>query len=649
MCGITGFYDLDKTRDRESLRALGRRMSDSIAHRGPDADGLWMDPDVPIVLGHRRLSIIDLSADGAQPMISSSGRYTIVFNGEIYNFPALRRDLEAEGAQFRGRSDTEAMLWAFELWGLNRALQRLNGMFAFALWDRDKRQLHLVRDRLGKKPLYVGWAGKSFVFGSELKTFRAHPDFKPEMNRHTLALYMRFGTVPAPHCIYQGVWQMPPGTRLTLVFDLINAGDDIIKDCTPYWNMPRVIEESCHNPLRGTDTDMIDALEALMRDCVRDRMISDVPLGALLSGGIDSSAVVALMQAQSTQKIKTFSIGFNERGYDEAAAAQAVARHLGTDHHEMIVSAQDAQNVIPLLPEIYDEPFADSSQIPTYLVSKFAREQVTVALSGDGGDEMLGGYVRHQAIPALWNRVGWWPQKIRALAARGIHGLSVAQWSNLVRAYPQFGERLYKMADILPLKNLEEIYIHVMSQWSNPTGLVRNSREPLIALHDPAMLPRDLTFAERMMAGDAMSYLPNDILVKVDRASMAVALEARAPLLDYRLFEFCWRLPIDARIRHGQGKWLLRQVLARHIPDHLFDRTKQGFAVPIGDWLRGPLQDWAHELLRPMRLEDAGILNPVPITAAWQDHLDGKGNHGGRLWTVLMFQAWHERWMKTPD
>lgn len=646
MCGITGFYDLDKTAPRDGLQAVARKMAGAIAHRGPDADGFWQDPDVPLVLAHRRLSIIDLSVDGAQPMASPNGRYEIVFNGEIYNFQTLRKDLEDEGATFRGRSDTEVMLAAFEVWGVNRALQRLNGMFAFALWDREKRQLHLVRDRMGKKPLYIGWAGKSFVFGSELKAFRAHPDFKPEVNRNALALYMRFGCVPAPHTIYQGVWQMPPGTRITLVFDLLSAGDDLAKDCAPYWSPPRVVEEACHNPLRGSDLELTNQFENLLRDCVRERMISDVPLGAFLSGGINSSTVVALMQAQSNQKIKTYCIGFNEKGYDEAAAAQAVARHLGTDHHEIILGPEQAQSVIPQLPDMYDEPFADSSQIPTYLVSKFAREQVTVALSGDGGDEMMGGYIRHQAIPSLWNRVGWWPQPARNFVANRIHGITIETWDRIGRAQPQFGERIYKIADILPLKSMEDIYIHVMSRWPNPTEIVRNSREPLIALHDPAMLPRDLTFAERMMYGDALSYLPNDVLVKVDRASMAVALETRAPLLDYRVFEFCWRLPVDARIRGDQGKWLLRQVLARHVPDHLFNRSKQGFAAPIGDWLRGPLQDWAHELLRPLRLEQDGYLNPVPINTAWQEHLDGKGNHAHRLWTVLMFQAWLDRWMK---
>lgn len=644
MCGITGLYSLDSTTSISDLANIAQGMERAISHRGPDASGLWQDPNVPLVLAHRRLSILDLSAEGAQPMASASGRYEIVFNGEIYNFQDLRKDLEAEGTIFRGRSDTEIMLAAFESWGINRALQQITGMFAFALWDKEKRQLHLVRDRLGKKPLYLGWAGKHFVFGSELKSLRAHPHFRPVVNRNTLALYMRFGAVPAPHSIYEGVWQLPPGHRMTLVFDLLSPGDDLSREWLPYWNITRVVEEARNSPIGGSDADVTKQFESLLKTSVAQRMVSDVPLGAFLSGGIDSSTIVAMMQAQSTRKIKTFSIGFAESGYNEADDARAVAMHLGTDHNEMIVTPAEALDVIPQLPDMYDEPFADSSQIPTYLVSKFARSQVTVALSGDGGDEMLGGYVRHQAIPALWKRVGWWPQPLRDLTSRGIKGLSIEQWSKLVRRYPQFGERLYKIADILPLNALEDIYIHVMSQWNNPTTLVRDSREPLIALHNATTLPRGLSFAERMMFGDALSYLPNDILTKVDRASMAVGLEARAPLLDHRVFEFCWRLPLETRIRNGQGKWLLRQVLGQYAPDELFNRPKQGFAIPIGDWLRGPLQDWAHELLRPARLEQEGYLNPTPITAAWQEHLSGRGNHTGRLWAVLMFQSWLDRW-----
>ncbi len=645
MCGITGFYDLDRKLDRPALQHLGQHLAQSIAHRGPDGQGVWQDSDVPMVLAHRRLSIIDLSPGGAQPMASASGRYEIVFNGEIYNFQSLRRDLEAEGAQFQGHSDTEVMLAAFDVWGINRAIQRFNGMFAFALWDRKKRQLHLARDRMGKKPLYIGWAGKHFVFGSELKAFRAHPDFKPEIDRNALTLYMRFNCVPAPHTIYQGVWQLPPGHRVTMIFDVLSAGDDLSKEWESYWHHARVVEEACHNPLPGDDVQLTDQLESLLKECVRERMISDVPLGAFLSGGIDSSTIVALMQAQSTQRIKTFSIGFNESGYNEAEAAQTIARHLGTDHHEMILDAQQAMAVIPQLPDIYDEPFADASQIPTFLVSKFARQHVTVALSGDGGDEMLGGYVRHSAVPALWRRVGWWPQSLRHLAGDTIRSIPMDRWDKIARRHPQFGERIYKVADLLKLKSMEDIYIHVMSRWDNPSALVRDGREPLTMLHDPAWLPRGLSFAERMMYGDALSYLPNDILVKLDRASMAVALEARAPLLDHRVFEFCWRLPLDVKIRRGQGKWLLRQVLARHVPDHLFDRPKQGFAVPLAEWLRGPLRDWAHELLNPMAIEQQGFLNSAPITQAWQEHLSGRGNHAHRLWTVLMYQAWQTRWM----
>lgn len=650
MGGIVGFYPLEKDTARERMDRTARAMGDAIRHRGPDGEGVWIDPDVPMVLGHRRLSVIDLSGAGAQPMISASGRYAVVFDGEVYNYQELRADLESDGAQFRGRSDTETMLESFEHWGINRALQRINGMFAMAVWDREKRQLHLIRDRMGKKPLYVGWAGKDFVFASELKAFRAHPSFRPEIDRNALTLYMRFGGIPAPHTIYQGVWQMMPGTRLMLVFDLIAAGDDLVKDAVAYWDMPRVVEEACHNPLRGSDAELIDQFEATLRDCVRDRMGSDVPVGAFLSGGVDSAAVAALMQAQSSQRIKTFSIGFNERGYDEAAAAQAVARHLGTEHHEMIATAADARTMIERLPQIYDEPFADASQIATCLLAGFAGGSVGVALSGVGGDEMLGGHARYQAIPALWRRVGWWPRNARLLLARGIRRVEIERWNRMVRAYPQFGERLYRIADLLCLRDLEDVYIHVLSHWPDPSLLVRDGREPLTVLHDSTRIPHDLTAAERMMLGDDLFYLPNNVLTRIDRAGMAAGLEVRAPLLDYHLFDFFWRLPPDAKVRQGQGKWLLRQVVARHVPDHLFDRTKQGFAIPVGEWLRGPaLQDWAHDLLRPQRLEESGFINPAPITTLWQDHLDGRGNHGTRLWTVLMFQLWHTHWMHRDD
>lgn len=645
MCGIAGVYHADPSVPRDTRMAWARAMTTAIAHRGPDADGLWADDESGLVLGHRRLSIIDLSPDGAQPMLSASGRYVIVFNGEIYNFLALRRTLQDEGAVFRGRSDTEVMLAAFDLWGVGRTLQKINGMFAFALWDRQYRRLHLVRDRLGKKPLYVGWAGQSLVFGSELKALSAHPHFDRVINRDVAALYMRFGNVPAPHSIFKNVWQLLPGTAMTLDCTALTVGEDLLRHAAPYWSMDRVVADSREHPLPPqSDGALVDQFESLLLDCVRDRMISDVPIGAFLSGGIDSSAVVALMQSSAATPVKTFSIGFTEHGYNEANDARAVAEHLGTDHHEMIVTAADALDVIPRLPFMYDEPFADSSQIPTFLVSKFARDHVTVALSGDGGDEMLGGYTRHQALPKLWSRYGGLPSGMRRMMAGAIHALPVERWNRLARGYPQFGDRLYKIADILPCDSIESAYIRVMSAWNDPSLVVPGASPLPIPLTDPSMQVAGLGFAERMMFGDALSYLPNDILVKVDRASMAVGLEARAPLLDRRVFEYCWRLGLNDRIRKGQGKWLLRQVLARHVPPALFDRPKQGFAVPIGDWLRGPLRDWAADLLDPSILAADAMLDPAPITTLWQDHCAGRGNHASRLWTVLMFQAWRRQW-----
>ncbi len=644
MCGISGFFETERQRDRMAIQAAGQAMTGAIASRGPDDEGSWQDPDLPLFLGHRRLSIIDLSADGHQPMPSESGRFVMVYNGEIYNFQALGQELAELGVRFRGRSDTEIMLAAFEQWGVNRALQKLNGMFAFALWDRQSRQLHFVRDRMGKKPLYIGWAGKALVFGSELKALRAHPDFTPSVNRGALSLYMRYTCVPAPHSIYQGVWQLLPGCRITLDLETLAPGTDLAAKIEPYWHHPRVVEEAKARSRNVSDAEAIEEFEQLFGNAVRERMISDVPLGAFLSGGIDSSAVVALMQQQAATPVKTFAVGFAEAGYNEADHAAKIAAHLGTDHHTLTCTPQDALDVIPSLPEIYDEPFADVSQIPTYLVSRFARRQVTVALSGDGGDELLGGYLRHFVVPSMWKRVGWLPPVIRRAMGRGITKVSADKWSRLVPQQPQFGERLYKIAELLPLEEPEEIYRYLVSKWNDPASLVRGGAEPQIPLLDESWQPKDLSFAERMMFGDALSYLPNDILTKVDRASMAVSLEARAPLLDQRLFEYAWSLPPQMKIRDGQGKWLLRQVLVRHVPTEMFDRPKQGFTIPVGEWLRGPLKDWAAALLDEKRLEEEGYLDPAIVRAAWNEHLDGKGRHAEKLWTVLMFQSWLDKW-----
>lgn len=618
-------------------------MAAAIRHRGPDDEGLWLDPDLPLLLGQRRLAIIDLTPEGHQPMESFSGRYVMTYNGEIYNFQDMRVELEAAHVPFHGRSDTEVMLAAIDHWGLNQALQKIGGMFAFVLWDRQERQLHFVRDRLGKKPLYVGWAGKALVFGSELKALRAHPDFDAEIDRDALALYMRYGCMQPPRSIYKGVWQLPAGHRMTLNLQDVQAGADLVPQMAPYWQLPRVIEEAKLKPAPQSDAQALAEFEALLEDAVKRRMVADVPLGAFLSGGIDSSAVVALMQKQSDRPVQSFSIGFEQAGFDEAPFAARVAAHLGTEHHELYVSAQDALDVIPLLPAMYDEPFADVSQIPTYLVSKFARQHVSVALSGDGGDELLGGYNRHINLPRIWRKIGWMPHFAKAALRRVIESRSAEGWDKILRRPPQIGTKLHKMAGALAFDNIEDSYIDLMSQWKAPGSLVLGAHEPQTFLQDTAWQTQGLSPAEQMMAGDALTYLPNDVLVKVDRASMAVALEARAPLLDYRLFEYAWRLPEHMKIRNGQGKWLLRQVLHKYVPAQLFERPKQGFAVPVGDWLRGPLKDWAEDLLSEDRLKAQGYFDAAQIRASWDLHQNGKGNEAHRLWTALMFQSWLEQ------
>ncbi len=644
MCGITGFFETRPKRDRPSIHAVGQAMSAALSKRGPDDEGGWQDPALPLFLGHRRLLIIDLSSAGHQPMESSSARYVISYNGEIYNFQELMKELEAAGVAFRGRSDTEVMLAAFEQWGVNRALPKLNGMFAFALWDRQELMLHLIRDPLGKKPLYAGWAGDNIVFGSELKALRAHPDFAPRINRQALTLYMRYACVPAPFSIYEGVWQLPAGCRMTLNLRGINPGADLATLIEPWWHHPRIVAEARQHRHDLGDAETVREFEKLLGEAVKSRMVSDVPLGAFLSGGIDSSAVVAMMQQSSPRPVKTFCIGFEEQGFDEASHAKKIAAHLGTDHHELYLKPQDALDIIPQLPEIYDEPFADVSQIPACAVSRFAREHVTVALTGDGGDEMLGGYLRHYTAPSLWKRVGWLPAPVRKMMAAGITAVSADRWDRFVRAQPQFGERFYKIAELLPLRGPEEIYRRLVSHWPDPAALVVNGTEPQIPLLDPSWQPQGLSFAERMMYGDALSYLPNDVLVKVDRASMAFSLEARAPLLDRRIFDYVWSLPLKYKIRDGQGKWLLRRVLSRHVPDDLFARPKQGFTVPAGEWLRGPLKDWAEDLLSEKRLRGEGFLDPQAVRAVWREHLSGKGRHAHKLWTVLMFENWRGRW-----
>ncbi|MGQ0527465.1 MAG: asparagine synthase (glutamine-hydrolyzing) [Alphaproteobacteria bacterium] len=626
MCGFTGLYQKKFGDGPAALKSIAVAMSDSLRHRGPDHGAVWQDSEAPIALAHRRLSIIDLSPEGHQPMRSASGRYVIIYNGEFYNYLDLKKELEGAGIKFRGRSDTEIFLAAVEQWGLNRTLQKINGMFAIALWDRKEREVHLIRDRLGKKPLYIGWAGSTLVFGSELKALHAHPDFKAQIDPDTVALYMRYGYVPAPHCIYKNVWTLKPGHRMTLRPAQVAAGEDLQPLMDPYWHHARVAEDARHSMVEASEEEIIDEFEALLSACVQERLISDVPLGAFLSGGIDSSTVVALMQKISPGSVKTYTIGFNEADFNEAGHAATIAAHLGADHHALFLSGQDALNVIPKLPDIYDEPFADISAIPTCLISEFARKDVTVALSGDGGDEMLGGYNRHVAGPKLWNVTRFMPGFMRDLSADLLGGFSPGRLgiSSI---------HMQKLIDAMPARNRGEMYERLLTQWDVPTARVI----------DPGFEPPErMSFAEEMMYRDALSYLPDNVLVKVDRASMAVSLECRAPLLDKKIYEYVWRLPERYKIRQGRGKWLLRQVLARHVPAGLFERPKQGFSVPVDAWLRGPLKDWAATLFNEM---DEGLLNRDMILRTWQQHLNGTANHGQRMWVALMLLSWQKRWL----
>lgn len=643
MCGIVGLLQ-PNLKEEEWVKHLDR-MTGSLAHRGPDDAGLWYDVAAGIGLGHRRLSIVDLSPEGRQPMGSESGRYVITYNGEVYNFPFLREELLASGHCFRGHSDTEVLLAAVEEWGVEAAVKHCVGMFAFGLWDRKERVLYLVRDRLGIKPLYYGWAGGAFIFASELKAFRCYPGFTGEIDRNSLALMLRHNYIPTPYSIYKGICKLQPGHILSL-----RGWDEVTQ--AAYWSAREVAVGGVSRPYAGSEAELAERLEALLREAVALRMVADVPLGAFLSGGVDSSTVVALMQAQSQRPVKTFSIGFYEDGYNEAENARAVARHLGTEHTELYVTPDEAMAVIPRLPHLYDEPFSDSSQIPTFLVSQLARGRVTVSLSGDGGDELFGGYGRYILGRSIWQKIGWMPREIGRAAASLITVLPPQSWDRILcwlgvqspRGVKQFspGDKLHKLAEILSAGGAEQIYHGLVSHWKRPADVVIEACEPPTVLTDHqqwAVLPN---FVQRMMYLDTVSYLPDDILTKVDRASMGVSLEARVPLLDHRIVEFAWGLPLSMKIRNGQGKWLLRQVLYKYVPRELIERPKMGFGVPIDSWLRGPLRDWGEELLREERLRREGFFNPAPIREKWREHLSGNRNWQYYLWDVLMFQAWLE-------
>lgn len=638
MCGLTGIWAADALSRDETLAVL-TRMRDRLTPRGPDAAGIWNDEPAGLWLAHRRLSIIDLSPHGHQPMVSGGERFVIAYNGEVYNFASIRRELDESGlgpAHWRGGSDTEVVLTAIEAWGLEPALQRFVGMFAFALWDRRDRLLHLVRDRLGIKPLCHGRAGRSLVFGSTLAALREHPGFDASIDRSALAAYLRFNCVPAPHTIYTGAVKVRPGTLVTF------SGPGGEAHETVWWSAASVLAEQAANPLTLSDVEARDELERVLTEAVRARMIADVPLGAFLSGGIDSSTVVALMQLNSDRPVRTFSIGNERADYDESRAAAAVARHLGTDHTELVVTAADALAVVPELPRVHDEPFSDSSQIPTFLVSRLARQDVTVALSGDGGDELFGGYNRHLWGPRVWRSVGWIPRNVKRAMARGIESVSPQRWDRLFDRAPLPsvrlpGDKLHKLASVLGAADAEAMYMGLQTHWTCPASLVLGAGAEA---ERPDATPPSRDLASRMMFQDLIGYLPDDILTKVDRASMAVSLEARVPILDHRVVELAWRLPMAQKIRRGTGKHLLREVLARHVPRRLWERSKMGFGVPIGEWLRNELRPWAEELLAERRLRSDGIFVPGPIRERWTEHLRGTRNWQHHLWDVLVFQAW---------
>ena len=644
MCGFAGVVDTECATSADDLRACVRHMSFTLQHRGPDDEGDWVDPTCGVAFGFRRLAILDLTENGHQPMRSAGGRYTLMLNGEIYNFQELRSELLAHepALRFRGHSDTEVLLTAFERWGVIESLPRFNGMFAIAAWDRDTQTLTLARDRFGEKPLYYGWAGHTFLFGSELKAFRAHSAFAPAIDRDSVALHLRYNCIPSPKTIYQGIYKLPPAGYATLRDSDLRTGS--------YWSAADTIAESLSQPFAGSDEDAISMLDERLRRAVKMRMVSDVPLGAFLSGGIDSSTVVALMQAQSDRPVKTFTIGVEEAAYNEATDAGAVAAHLGTEHTELYVSHADVLNVIPRLAHIFDEPFADSSQIPTFLVSQLARQKVTVSLSGDGGDELFGGYNRHTWGRRIWSKIGWTPTALRKVIAAGIHSVSPTQWNGLFsglgpmlpRAMRQRtpGYKLHKLADVLPSRDEAVLYTLLTAHWSEPQEVVLGASDAVTTRSLARNWPDLGGFEQNSMLMDVLGYLPNDILVKLDRAAMAVSLEGRVPFLDPDVFAFAWRLPLGMKIRNGQGKWVMRRLLDKYLPRHLFERPKMGFGIPIESYLRGPLREWAEALLSERRIRDEGLLAPELIRARWAEHLSGRKDWQFHMWDVLMLQSW---------
>lgn len=651
MCGIAGF--LIKPTLSDGWQSNLERMAASLDHRGPDDEGIWFDIEAGIGMAHRRLSIIDLSQEGHQPMTSAFGRYVIVYNGEVYNFNLLRRELKKQQYNWRGHSDTEVVLAAVEAWGLERALGRFVGMFAFALWDKLEQTLYLCRDRLGIKPLYYSRTPKGLLYGSELKALKAHPDFQPVIDRNALTLYLRYNCIPSPYSIFRNTWKLEPGCILKVTNDLIRH-DGGLPAAYPYWSAKDIAIAGKKQTVSNIgENETLQALENLLLDAVKMRMISDVPLGVFLSGGVDSSTVAALMQSRSATAVKTFTIGFNEQDYNEAKQARSVAEHLGTDHTELYVTPDDALTIIPDLPTLFDEPFSDSSQIPTYLLSKLTRRHVTVCLSGDGGDELFGGYNRYRWIRKILEIQKKMPSVITEKAAWMACEIAPQTWDRLfgfsASLLPQkyriraAGDKIHKFATAFSSRTPEDIYYRLVSHWQQPEKIVLNGAEPVTRITDLDNHPKLHGHIQLMMYLDLVTYLPDDILAKVDRASMGASLEARVPFLDHRVVELAWRIPIHMKIREGQSKWILRKILYKYVPRELIERPKSGFSIPLDSWLRGPLRDWGEALLDKDRLKSEGFFNPKQIRLKWKEHLSGRRNWQYHLWDILMFQAWLER------
>lgn len=649
MCGINGFY----SKYSNNFDNIIVKMNSAISHRGPDTNGIWSDEDLGIVFGHQRLSIIDLSVAGNQPMQSNSGRFILTYNGEIYNHLEIRKELQKNNSntKWHGNSDTETLLEAIDFWGIEITLQKIEGMFAFGLWDQKKSSLTLVRDRIGEKPLYYGWQGKGynkiFLFSSELKALKIHPEFKGEINRDAIALQLRHNCIPAPYSIYKNIYKLLPGHYLEL------KESDLKKSFLPsskiYWSLSRTAIYGNSNQLAINEIDIQKELEQRLKSSIKKQMVSDVPLGAFLSGGIDSSTIVALMQSQSSKPVKTFTIGFSENDYDESKYAKKIANHLGTEHNELYVSPKKAMEVIPKLATIYDEPFSDSSQIPTYLVSQLAKDNVKVALSGDGGDELFCGYNRYLMSKNFSNISRLIPFTSRKILASVIQLISAQNWTKISKLLPglnkhvNFADKIQKGSNVLKAKTLNDYYYMLCSHWQNPTDVVINSKEPGTLLTEFKPDLTGLNSQQQMMVLDFITYLPDDILVKVDRAAMASSLETRVPFLDHKLIEYVCKIPHSLKFRNGQGKWVLRQILKKYVPENLTDRPKMGFGAPINFWLRGPLRDWAENLLNEKRLKEEGYFNQKIIRNKWAEHLSAKRNWQSDLWDILMFQAWKDR------